>query len=105
VIFIIILWSTGLFIDLPQYLTVKTLVPGWTGIVLGITCLIQFGLSMMIDSRYDRNITKNYFWIIWYPVVFWLINVFTVAVGVPKALMKPKGQPAVWVSPDRGLQN
>jgi len=105
VIIIIILWGVGLFIDLPQYLIVKTLIPGWTGILLGVTCLFQFGLSMLIDSRYDRDITKNYFWIIWYPVVFWLINVFTVAVGVPKALLKPKGQRAVWVSPDRGIRN
>ena len=105
VILIITLWAIGLFIDLPQYLAVKTLIPGWTGILLGITCLLQFGLSMLIDSRYDRDITKYYFWIIWYPVVFWLINVFTVAVGVPKALLKPKGQRAVWISPDRGIHN
>ena len=47
---------------------------------------------------------KNYFWIVWYPLAFWLINVFTIAVGVPKALLKPKGQRAVWISPDRGLR-
>lgn len=105
VIVIILLWATGLFIDLPAYIAVKSLIPGWTGILLGITCLIQFGLSMIIDSRYDRDIAKNYFWIIWYPVVFWMINVFTVAVGVPKALLKPKGQKAVWTSPDRGMRS
>jgi len=105
VIIIILLWATGLFIDLPDYITVKSLIPGWTGILLGITCLIQFGLSMIIDSRYDRDIAKNYFWIIWYPVVFWMIDVLTVVVGVPKAIMKPKGQRAVWISPNRGIRS
>jgi biofilm PGA synthesis N-glycosyltransferase PgaC len=105
VIVIILLWAIGLFIDLPDYIAVKSLIPGWTGILLGITCLIQFGLSMIIDSRYDRDIAKNYFWIIWYPVVFWMINVLTVAVGVPKAILKPKGQRAIWTSPDRGIRS
>jgi len=102
---IALLWAVGQVIDLPPFLTVRTLLPGWTGVLLGVTCLIQFGLSMVIDARYDRNMGKNYFWIIWYPLAFWLINVFTIAVGVPKALLKPKGQRAVWTSPDRGLQN
>ncbi len=102
---IILLWAIGKFVSLPPSLKVRTLLPGWTGVLLAITCLIQFGVSMAIDSRYDRDMGKNYFWIIWYPVVFWLINVFTIAVGVPKALLKPRGQRAVWASPDRGLQD
>lgn len=104
-VIITLLWTVGQVIDLPPFLTVRTLLPGWTGVLLGITCLLQFGISMAIDARYDRNMGKNYFWIVWYPLAFWLINVFTIAVGVPKALLKPKGQRAVWASPDRGLRN
>ena len=103
-VLIALLWTVGQVIDLPPFLTVRTLLPGWTGVLLGVTCLLQFGISMAIDSRYDRNMGKNYFWIVWYPLAFWLINVFTIAVGVPKALLKPKGQRAVWISPDRGLR-
>ena len=102
---IALLWAAGKVVDLPPYLAVRTLLPGWTGVLLGITCMIQFAISMAIDARYERNMGKNYFWIIWYPVAFWLINIFTIAVGVPKALLKPKGQRAVWTSPDRGLRN
>ncbi len=100
---ITLLWAAGQIFTLPPMLTVKTLMPGWTGILLGITCLIQFALSMTIDAKYDRKFGKYYFWIIWYPVAFWLINIFTIAVGVPKALLKPKGQRAIWKSPDRGI--
>lgn len=99
-----LLWGLGKIIDLPPFLTVRTLLPGWTGVLLAVTCLIQFAVSMAIDSRYDRNMGKQYFWIIWYPVVYWIINVLTIVVGAPKALLKPKGQRAVWVSPDRGIQ-
>jgi len=103
-VIITLLWAVGKLYTLPPLLTIKTLLPGWTGIILGITCLIQFAVSMTIDAQYDRRFGKIYFWIIWYPVAFWLINIFTIAVGFPKALLKPKGERAVWKSPDRGLQ-
>jgi biofilm PGA synthesis N-glycosyltransferase PgaC len=104
-VLITLLWLVGLVFVMPPFLTVKTMLPGWTGVLLAITCLIQFGVSMGIDSRYDRNMGKQYFWIIWYPVAYWIINVLTVVVGTPKALMKPKGERAIWVSPDRGIHN
>ncbi len=101
---ITLLWAVGKVVSLPPLLTVKTLLPGWTGLLLGITCLIQFAVSMTIDARYDRRFGKIYFWIIWYPVAFWLINIFTIAVGFPRAVLKPRGKRALWKSPDRGIQ-
>jgi biofilm PGA synthesis N-glycosyltransferase PgaC len=41
---------------------------------------------------------------VWYPIVFWLINMLTTVIGVPKAALKRRGTRAIWVSPDRGLQ-
>jgi biofilm PGA synthesis N-glycosyltransferase PgaC len=41
---------------------------------------------------------------IWYPLVYWILNTTTSIVAMPKALMKRKGTRAVWVSPDRGLR-
>jgi biofilm PGA synthesis N-glycosyltransferase PgaC len=100
---ITLLWALGKVVALPPLLQVRTLLPGWTGLLLGITCLIQFAVSMAIDARYDGRFGKTYFWIIWYPVAFWLINIFTIAVGFPRAVMKPRGKRALWKSPDRGL--
>lgn len=50
--FFLILFVTGLVIDLPPVFAVGSFVPRWTGIVLGFTCLLQFAVSMLIDSRY-----------------------------------------------------
>ena len=102
-IVITLLWAIGKVYTLPPMLTIESLLPGWTGLLLGITCLIQFAVSMIIDSKYDKQFGKIYFWIIWYPVAFWLINIFTIAVGLPKAILKPKGKRALWKSPDRGI--
>ena len=101
---IIILWFTGLFIQLPPALTVPSLLTGWNGVILGITCLAQFAVSLVIDARFERGMGRIYYWMIWYPVAYWVLNVFTTAVAVPRAILKKKGTRAIWVSPDRGLR-
>lgn len=102
---VVLLWLLGKFVALPDYLYVRTMLPGWTGVILACTCLLQFLVSMVIDSRYERGITRYYYWIIWYPLAYWMLNVATTVCGFPKAIFKKKGQRAIWKSPDRGLQN
>ncbi|WP_281950496.1 poly-beta-1,6-N-acetyl-D-glucosamine synthase [Nitrosophilus kaiyonis] len=99
----IILWFLGYFITLPKNIQVPTLIPSVYGTFLGITFLLQFALSLIIDSKYEKGIARYYYWIIWYPFVFWIINVFTTSVGFIKAIFKKKGKRAVWESPDRGI--
>jgi biofilm PGA synthesis N-glycosyltransferase PgaC len=101
---VILLWALGNLVSMPDFLYIKTLVPGWNGIILAFTCLMQFSVSMAIDSRYEDGLGKYYYWMIWYPLVYWFINTATIVVAVPKALMKAKGSRAVWVSPDRGIK-
>jgi biofilm PGA synthesis N-glycosyltransferase PgaC len=101
---IILLWMLGLVIQLPNYLYIRSLLPGWNGIVLALTCLLQFIVSLFIDGRYEKGLGKYFYWMIWYPMVYWFINVSTTLVAFPKALFKRKGSRAVWVSPDRGIK-
>lgn len=100
-----ILWGLGFYIDLPDQLRVQSLLPGWSGVLIGLTCLAQFALSLAIDSRYERGIGRIYYWMIWYPIIYWVINVSTTVYSLPMAIFKPKGKRAVWESPDRGIQN
>jgi len=103
--FIFLIWSLGQFFDLPQVLQVSTILPGWTGVILGATCLVQFALSLIIDSRYEsRQLGQFYYWIIWYPMVYWLIHAAASVVAVPRAIIKRRGTRAIWVSPDRGIR-
>ena len=102
VLVILVLWFLGKWVPLPDYLYIPTIVPGWNGVVLGMTCLAQFLLSLFIDSRYEKDLLKYYFWMVWYPLAYWIINVITTVIGVPKALFKKKGKRATWKSPDRG---
>ncbi|HEY5647072.1 MAG TPA: poly-beta-1,6-N-acetyl-D-glucosamine synthase [Pseudomonadales bacterium] len=94
----------GQIADLPSMPDISTWLPSWSGVLLGVTCLLQFAVSLTIDSRYERGIWKYYFWVIWYPLAYWLFIMLTAVVAVPKAILKRKGTRAIWTSPDRGEQ-
>ncbi len=98
-----VLWVTGLFMKLPYDIAVPSLIPMWPGVVLGVTCMLQFILNLAIDSRYEKNLARYYYWIVWYPLAFWGINLFTTIVALPRAMFKRRGLRAVWDSPDRGV--
>ncbi|SFP85442.1 biofilm PGA synthesis N-glycosyltransferase PgaC [Variovorax sp. OK605] len=79
--------------------------PEWHGMLLGITCMLQMFVSLWIDRHYDRNILRYLVWTIWYPLAFWMINMFTTVVALPVTLLRRKGKRARWTSPDRGVNN
>lgn len=104
IIFNIIIWLLNLSGLLPLSITVPTLVPHWHGVMLGITCLLQVLVSLFLDRRYDKGLLSIYVWMIWYPFFYWVLNMATIVVAVPKVLFGRKRRRATWVSPDRGLR-
>jgi biofilm PGA synthesis N-glycosyltransferase PgaC len=99
-----ILSLLSMILPMPGFLYVAPMSPGWNGVVLGVTCMLQIALSMFLDSKYDVGLWKIYFWMIWYPLVYWMLNVITVVFAVPQTLLRRNKQYATWVSPDRGLK-
>jgi biofilm PGA synthesis N-glycosyltransferase PgaC len=98
------LWVASLLFNLPPPYGTADIPPGWSGIILGTTCLLQFAISLTVDGRYDRRLGRVYYWLIWYPMVYWVIQVMTTVVAVPRALTRKKGSRGTWVSPDRGVR-
>ena len=90
--------------ELPDYIRVGSLMPGWTATLIASTCLMQFVLSLTLDSRYDIRLFRYFAWMIWYPIAYWMLNMLTSVWAVPRVLLRPRGQRATWISPDRGLQ-
>ena len=103
-LFCFVAWAVGRVLPLPAPLDAITLLPGWTGVILGFTCLTQFAISLTIDSRYEPAFGKYYYWMIWYPMIYWALHTAATCVAVPKALLKKRGTRAIWVSPDRGVR-
>jgi biofilm PGA synthesis N-glycosyltransferase PgaC len=95
----ILLFLLGKVMPLPTHIHVETLFPpAFTGLVLGATCLLQFAVSIYIDRRYEKGLVGTLFWVIWYPLVFWMTNLFTSLVSFPKVMLAaspsaPLGQP------------
>ena len=103
-LFIMALWLIGKFVALPEHLTVDTLLPRWHGMVLGVVCLLQFAISLLIDRRYEPRIGRNYYWMVWYPAAYWMLALFTTVVALPTTLLQRRKRRAVWTSPDRGVR-
>ena len=72
--------------------------------MLGTTCLLQFAVSLVIDSRYETRLGRTYYWIVWYPMVYWIIQVMTSVTALPRAVFRRRERRAIWVSPDRGVR-
>ena len=101
---IFLLYLYGLFFPVPTEWYIQTIFPQWYGVVLGVTCLIQFFVSLCIDHQYDKSRTfRTHFWVIWYPLFFWILMMLTIVVALPKTILK-KNKRARWVSPDRGFR-
>ncbi len=83
--------------------SVPILLIGWTGLMLGTACLLQFMLSLWLDRPYDQELGRNFFWMIWYPSIYWLLISCTAVSALPALLMRKRGARATWKSPDRGL--
>jgi len=77
--------------------------PFWRGCVIAMVCLLQFAISVWLDRKQDKGIIKSCIYIIWYPVIYWLIQSFAAVIGTPKGFFREKNVTAIWVSPERGL--
>lgn len=99
-----LLWLASIFVPaLRAFAGYGSFVPGWNGVVLALVCMLQMIVGLAVDYRYDKTVIRIAPWIIWYPMVYWVLNCVVTVIAFPKALFKKKDALAVWVSPDRGL--
>jgi biofilm PGA synthesis N-glycosyltransferase PgaC len=101
---LILLWLVSLVVDLPGDVQLQPILPEWAGVMLGSVCLAQFVASLWLDGRYEKGLARYYYWMIWYPVLFWIIGMSTAVVAIPKTLFGNRNGRGVWTSPDRGLR-
>jgi biofilm PGA synthesis N-glycosyltransferase PgaC len=97
-----LMWSVG--IATPWMLRGFQLVPEWWGLTLVVTYLAQALVSHLVERRYEPHMLRSFFWIIWYPLAFWMLSTATTVAALPIALLRPRKERTTWVSPDRGLR-
>ena len=74
----------------------------WKSQFLSFVCLVQFVVAMILESKYDKDILKSTWSVIWYPILYWYINVFITLSALFKTIL-PRKKLATWKSPDRGI--
>lgn len=89
-------------VPLPASVLVDELVPHGLAAALLPACLLQVLISVWLDLPYDRGLRRNGFWMIWYPLAFWLITFLAALAALPSLLRRGRGVRARWQSPDRG---
>lgn len=77
--------------------------PGQAGMLLASHYLLQAVVAASLDRRYEHGIMRTLFWVVWYPLVFWLLQAITAVVGLPRAILR-RGRGGRWASPDRGFR-
>ena len=77
--------------------------PEWWGLTLALTYLLQAFVAYLIERRYEAGMLRNLFWIVWYPLAFWLLSALTSVVALPRAFFLARAMRTRWVSPDRGV--
>jgi len=97
------LWVCGHFIGLPVAWQVETMLPTWPGMLIATTSLIQIGVGMFLDRRYDLRFGRQFYWAIWYPGAFWILTAVTALVALPRAALRDRHARARWTNSDRGL--
>lgn len=82
-----------------------SLLPSWWGAVLAVTYLMQAAVSHLVERRYEADMARSLFWIVWYPIAFWVIATLSTLRAIPNVLFRPKDSVrGTWVSPDRGFR-
>lgn len=102
---VLFLWLLGFFVELPSSIRVDSILPRWHGVMIGTTCLLQILVSLYLDHRYDYGLFRYYFWMVWYPLAYWMLNMLSTVASIPKVIRRGCGKRAIWVSPDRGLRD
>jgi biofilm PGA synthesis N-glycosyltransferase PgaC len=93
-------------VNLPvlTHLPTFSLIPGWYGLMLCSAYLLQASLSLALERRFEPRKAYSLFWIIWYPLAFWMLSATTAAIALPRAVFLSRSARTTWVSPDRGLR-
>lgn len=100
-VFALLWWLISFVYPLPE--NNFGIIAKWKGSMLTLVCLIQFSVAIFIDKHYEKGLLKYIFWVVWYPIIYWILSSLVTVWATPKALFRKMGGNAVWVSPDRGL--
>ncbi len=76
-------------------------IPTWYGAFISLICFIIFFVSATLDKKYDKEIFKYYFYVVWYPIIYWTSNPILVFITLKEGLFGKLEGKGIWRPPDR----
>jgi hypothetical protein len=61
--------------------------PSFWGMVIATVALVQLGVGVWLDGRYNRGVGRFYLWAALYPLFYWLVMLVVTVTATPKALL------------------
>jgi biofilm PGA synthesis N-glycosyltransferase PgaC len=65
-----------------------SLIPNWFGAMIGAACLLQLLTGVLIDSRYEPAILREYPFAIFYPLAYWMMMSLSSAIYSSKGFVQ-----------------
>ena len=71
-------------------------VPNFWGMVIATVALVQLGVGVWLDRRYNRTVGRFYLWAAMYPLFYWMLMLCITVVATPGALLGRRGTTSHW---------
>jgi biofilm PGA synthesis N-glycosyltransferase PgaC len=88
--------------------------PGIWGMIIGSLAILQFGVGMALDRRYDRGLLRDAPVAVIYPIFYWMLMALITVASTPRGILgdrkrglaqwhtpRPDSQPEVAAMPAR----
>jgi biofilm PGA synthesis N-glycosyltransferase PgaC len=97
-IFLLVFWTLSVIAGVPP-VGANPFPNGW-GMLIATACLVQLGVGVSLDRRYDRSATRSLLIAPLYPLLYWvLMAVVTVRSTIPALFARRTDAVARWYTP------
>lgn len=78
-------WIASLLLGLPP--TGVSPFPGMWGMIIGSLAILQFGVGMALDRRYDRGLLRDAPVAVIYPIFYWMLMALITVASTPRGIL------------------
>ena len=71
-------------------------VPNFWGMVIATIALVQLGVGVWLDRRYNRSVGRFYLWAALYPLFYWFVMLVVTVTATPRALFGSRTATTHW---------
>jgi biofilm PGA synthesis N-glycosyltransferase PgaC len=91
---LVLFWAVATVVGVP--LEAMSPFPALWGMVVATTAIVQLSVGSILDARYERSIMASVGYVVFYPLIYWMLMTAVTVVNTPRALIGRRGQLARW---------